>query len=99
MNFSLHREADEEFIKAVAYYEECASGLGLDFSREVYACTQNAIDYMAFSSSPSCTCTATQTTGNTDRGWTEQAAERHDVPPPVSGGVRQEGCFKNDDGA
>lgn len=45
MNFSLHREADEEFIKAVAYYEECESGLGLDFSREVYACIQNAIDY------------------------------------------------------
>jgi len=45
MNFSLHREANEELIKAVAYYEECEPGLGLDFSREVYACIQNVIDY------------------------------------------------------
>ena len=47
MNFFFHPEADEEFIEAVAYYEECEPGLGLDFSREVYASIQNAVDYPA----------------------------------------------------
>jgi hypothetical protein len=28
-NFSFHPEADEEFGEAVAYYEECETGLGL----------------------------------------------------------------------
>ncbi len=45
MNFSFHPEADEEFIEAVAYYEGCETALGLDFSREVYASIQNALDY------------------------------------------------------
>lgn len=33
MNFSFHPEADEEFGEGVTYYEDCESGLGLDFSR------------------------------------------------------------------
>lgn len=37
MNFSFHPEAEHEFIEAAAYYEDCEPGLGLDFSREVYA--------------------------------------------------------------
>ena len=45
MMFSFHPEADEEFIEAVTYYESCEPALGLDFSREVYASIQNAIDY------------------------------------------------------
>jgi hypothetical protein len=45
MNFSFHPEADEEFIAAVVYYEECEPGLGLDFSREVHASIRNALDY------------------------------------------------------
>jgi hypothetical protein len=45
MTFSFHPEADEEFVKAVAYYEDCEPGLGIDFSREVYATIQNAVDY------------------------------------------------------
>jgi toxin ParE1/3/4 len=45
MNYSFHPEADEEFVEGVAYYEDCEPGLGLDFSREVYAAIQNAIDY------------------------------------------------------
>jgi toxin ParE1/3/4 len=43
--FSFHPEADEEFVEAVAYYEDCESGLGLDFAREVHAAIQNARDY------------------------------------------------------
>jgi hypothetical protein len=45
MRFSFHPEADHEFIEAAAYYEDCEPGLGLDFSREVYASIQNALDY------------------------------------------------------
>ena len=45
MTFSFHPEADEEFFAAVAYYEGCDSGLGLDFSREVNAAIRNAVDY------------------------------------------------------
>jgi plasmid stabilization system protein ParE len=44
-NFSFHPEAEEEFIESAIYYEDCESGLGLDFSREVYATIQNALDY------------------------------------------------------
>jgi hypothetical protein len=44
-SFSFHPEADEEFVEAVAYYEECESGLGLDFARETHAAIQNALDY------------------------------------------------------
>ena len=46
-NFSFHPEAEEEFVQGAAYYEGCEPGLGLDFSREVYATIQNALDYSA----------------------------------------------------
>ena len=46
-NFSFHPEADEEFVEAVAYYEDCESGRGLDFAREIHAAIQNACDYPA----------------------------------------------------
>jgi len=45
VNFHFHPEADEEFIEAVAYYEGCELGLGLDFSREVHASILNALSY------------------------------------------------------
>ncbi|MBW7907456.1 MAG: type II toxin-antitoxin system RelE/ParE family toxin [Kiritimatiellae bacterium] len=45
MSFKFHPEAEEELISAVAYYEGVERGLGLDFSREVYASVQNAADY------------------------------------------------------
>jgi hypothetical protein len=41
MTFSFHPEADDEFIHAVEYYEDCDSGLGIDFSQEVYDAIQN----------------------------------------------------------
>lgn len=37
MNYSFHPAARLEFLEAIAYYEECREGLGLEFSREVYA--------------------------------------------------------------
>ena len=45
MTFSFHPEADEEFVEAVAYYESCDPGLGIDFAREVYFTVQNVVDY------------------------------------------------------
>ena len=36
MTFDFHPEAGKEFLEAIAYYENCAPGLGEDFSLEVY---------------------------------------------------------------
>jgi plasmid stabilization system protein ParE len=47
MSFAFHPEAEEEFVQAVVYYEGCEPGLGIDFSREIYASIQNALDYPA----------------------------------------------------
>lgn len=45
MTFDFHPEADEEFLEAVAYYEDCDSGLGADFAREIHAAIRNVVDY------------------------------------------------------
>lgn len=47
MRFLFHPKAEEEFIEAIAYYESCEPGLGLDFSREVYAAIQNVTGFPA----------------------------------------------------
>jgi hypothetical protein len=40
MNFFVHPEAENEFGKAIEYYEEIESSLGYDFAGEVYLCIQ-----------------------------------------------------------
>jgi hypothetical protein len=45
VNFPFHPEADEAFLAAVAYYEDCEPGLGLDFARAVSTSIRNALDY------------------------------------------------------
>jgi toxin ParE1/3/4 len=45
VSFAFHPGAEEEFCEAVAFYEECEPGLGLDFSCEIYAGIRNALDY------------------------------------------------------
>jgi hypothetical protein len=37
MTYSFHPEAEDEFNKAVEYYEEIEPGLGYDFAVEVYS--------------------------------------------------------------
>jgi hypothetical protein len=37
MDFEFHPEAEGEFLDAINYYENCATGLGYDFSLEVYS--------------------------------------------------------------
>ena len=43
MTFEFHPEARIEFIDAVAYYEKSSEGVGLRFSREVYATINRAM--------------------------------------------------------
>ncbi|MDD4092111.1 MAG: type II toxin-antitoxin system RelE/ParE family toxin [Smithellaceae bacterium] len=45
MNFDFHPEAETEFLESIAYYEGCESGLGEDFSLEVYSTLQNILLY------------------------------------------------------
>jgi hypothetical protein len=45
MRFYFHEEAEAEFDKAVAYYEECQRGLGLDFAREVYEAINHIVQF------------------------------------------------------
>lgn len=45
MTFSFHPEAYEELSGAVSHYEECQTGLGCDFSIEVYSAIGNILLY------------------------------------------------------
>ena len=45
MTFSFHPEAETEFYKSIDYYENCESGLGYDFSMEIYSTIQKIFDY------------------------------------------------------
>jgi hypothetical protein len=37
MNYAFHPDAEAELEEAIAYYESCEEGLGLDFAIEVRA--------------------------------------------------------------
>ena len=45
MNVIFHPEVEDEFVAAIAYYENCEAGLGMDFSREISVAIQNTADY------------------------------------------------------
>ena len=45
MTFDFHPESETEFLEAIAYYEDCALGMGKDFSLEVYSTVQNILSY------------------------------------------------------
>ena len=45
MNFSFHPRAEQEFDDAIRYYEECRTGLGMEFAEEVYAAIARIIAY------------------------------------------------------
>lgn len=44
MTFSFHPDAEAEFYEAIDYYERCETGLGYDFSVEVYSTIQNILN-------------------------------------------------------
>jgi hypothetical protein len=45
MKFLFHEYAEAEFKKAVAYYEDCRAGLGIEFAQEVYTTISRIIQY------------------------------------------------------
>ena len=45
MRFYFHEHAETEFDRSVDYYEDCRSGLGIDFAQEVYATIDRIIEY------------------------------------------------------
>jgi len=45
MKYSFHPGAKEELLEAVSYFEECRSGLGLEFSKEVFSAIQRIIHF------------------------------------------------------
>jgi hypothetical protein len=45
MSFSFHPESEEEFNKAIEYYENIEPGLGYDFALEVYSTIQRSVDF------------------------------------------------------
>lgn len=45
MKYSFHPEAKEEFLEAIKYFEECRSGLGLEFSKEIFSAIQRIIHF------------------------------------------------------
>jgi hypothetical protein len=45
MSFSFHPEAEEEFNKAIEYYENIKSGVGYDFAIEVFSTIQRSVEF------------------------------------------------------
>lgn len=45
MYYSFHPAAEEELNMAIAYYNQCQDGLGLEFAREAYWAIQNIITF------------------------------------------------------
>jgi hypothetical protein len=45
MKYSIHPAARLELLEAIAYYEECRDGLGLEFSREVYSSIDRVVQF------------------------------------------------------
>lgn len=45
MIFAFHPDAKAEFFAAINYYENVETGLGFDFSVEVFATIQNIVDH------------------------------------------------------
>ena len=45
MTFSFHPEAENEFNKAIDYYEDIEPGLGYDFALEVYSTIKRSVEF------------------------------------------------------
>ena len=45
MIYWFHEDAEQEFLEAIEYYEECELGLGLRFSEEVYATIKRICEF------------------------------------------------------
>jgi len=45
MIYWFHEDAEREFLESIDYYEECEAGLGLRFSKEIYATINRICEY------------------------------------------------------
>ena len=45
MNYSFHPDAEKVLNEAIAYYNDCQNGLGLEFAKEVYLAIQNILSF------------------------------------------------------
>lgn len=45
MRYSFHPAAEAELNQAVDYYDECQTGLGLEFLKEIYRTVQNILAF------------------------------------------------------
>ena len=45
MNYSFHPSAKDELNLAIDYYEECQSGLGEEFAKEIFCTIQRIIQF------------------------------------------------------
>ena len=45
MSFSFHEEAEAELDQAIAYYEDCRPGLGLELAEEVYSAIARIVQF------------------------------------------------------
>ena len=45
MSFSFHPEAEDEFNKAIDYYENIEPGLGYDFALEIYTTIKRSVEF------------------------------------------------------
>ena len=45
MKFYFHEDAELEFDKAIEYYEGCQTGLGLEYTQEIYAAIKRIIQF------------------------------------------------------
>jgi hypothetical protein len=45
MSFSFHPEAEQEFNKAIDYYENIEPGLGYDFALEVHSTIKRSVEF------------------------------------------------------
>lgn len=45
MKYSFHPDAEKELNEAIAYYNKCQNGLGIEFTKEVYLAIQNILSF------------------------------------------------------
>jgi len=45
MKYSFHPAARKELLDAIEYYEQCQTGLGLEFARDVYSVIQRILHF------------------------------------------------------
>lgn len=45
MKYSFHPSAKSEFNESIAYYEECQTGLGEEFAKEIFSTIQRILQF------------------------------------------------------